>query len=568
MADPKLVVKQTIDNSAFRKGLKQSQTGVEKFSSSISKIGVAIAAAFSVGAIINFTKRSIEAAGEEEKAQTKLLVALKGRKDITNDLIEDAARLQKITVFGDETTVEAYAQLAAFVKNEDALKRLMPLVQDMATALGMDLNHAAMLVGKSVGSSTNALKRQGIEIEGAVGSSERLESAVSALSERFEGQSVAAAKTASGGVAQLANAWSDLMESFGRWVADPAMIALIRLLSGGLQKLNTIGKGSDLKLFDVNGIVNDAKLASMSIEEVNKELSKINNDALIYFENWKRSDGEQRSFWAGQYDIAKENIGIIQAFIENQKLVKDNETAIVEETEKELSIREQILERIKKDAEYQAVMNQLIQERNAQNITSEINTADGVTQLNALTKAYYDLAVAQGLAAQGTTDATSVIAENSESISYAMQSMGASIADSIAAFAQGEKTLKDTAFDIIRTIIKLIAGYLAQSVASSFAGGASVGGPAAPFTGAAAAASAASLFGSLVPALLAEGGTVPGGFPNDSYPAMLTSGETVVPAAIPLNLSGGGYDQISTKIRGEDIYVTWKKQDSKNKRYR
>jgi hypothetical protein len=36
------------------------------------------------------------------------------------------------------------------------------------------------------------------------------------------------------------------------------------------------------------------------------------------------------------------------------------------------------------------------------------------------------------------------------------------------------------------------------------------------------------------PARLASGGTVPSGFPNDSYPAMLTSGETVLPPAHPL----------------------------------
>lgn len=38
----------------------------------------------------------------------------------------------------------------------------------------------------------------------------------------------------------------------------------------------------------------------------------------------------------------------------------------------------------------------------------------------------------------------------------------------------------------------------------------------------------------------AEGGVVPGGYPNDTYPAMLTSGETVTPA--------GGFDQFAAAI--------------------
>lgn len=42
------------------------------------------------------------------------------------------------------------------------------------------------------------------------------------------------------------------------------------------------------------------------------------------------------------------------------------------------------------------------------------------------------------------------------------------------------------------------------------------------------------------PAGMADGGVVPSGYPNDSYPAMLTSGETVTPA--------GGFDQFAAAI--------------------
>lgn len=42
------------------------------------------------------------------------------------------------------------------------------------------------------------------------------------------------------------------------------------------------------------------------------------------------------------------------------------------------------------------------------------------------------------------------------------------------------------------------------------------------------------------PAKFAEGGVVPGGYPNDTYPALLTSGETVTPA--------GGFDQFAALI--------------------
>lgn len=45
---------------------------------------------------------------------------------------------------------------------------------------------------------------------------------------------------------------------------------------------------------------------------------------------------------------------------------------------------------------------------------------------------------------------------------------------------------------------------------------------------------------STTPVKFAEGGVVPGGYPNDTYPALLTSGETVTPA--------GGFDQFAAAI--------------------
>ena len=61
---------------------------------------------------------------------------------------------------------------------------------------------------------------------------------------------------------------------------------------------------------------------------------------------------------------------------------------------------------------------------------------------------------------------------------------------------------------------------------------------------------------------MAEGGVVPSGFPNDTYPAMLTSGETVIPAPHPLNesMSGGGkYELI---LKGRTLYALLQKEQN------
>jgi len=60
---------------------------------------------------------------------------------------------------------------------------------------------------------------------------------------------------------------------------------------------------------------------------------------------------------------------------------------------------------------------------------------------------------------------------------------------------------------------------------------------------------------------MATGGTVPAGFPNDTYPALLSSGETVLPNPIPIpsgggSTSGANYsNEIIATVRGEDLVL-------------
>lgn len=243
MADSttKLNVIISANNSQFKKGLSGAEKELSGFKNSMltqfKGIGVAAAAAFSVGAIINFGKQAAVAADVELQAQNKLLVALKGRQGVTNDLIALAAELQTKTLFGDEDTVNAMAALAVYVKDEEALKNLTKATQDFAQARGVDLATAAQVVGKSVGSSTNALKRYGLEIQGAAGSSERAASAVQALSDKFGGQAEAAARVGLGPFKILSNMIGDVVEDIGKllmpaiqWVSN----ALIKAFPTGM----------------------------------------------------------------------------------------------------------------------------------------------------------------------------------------------------------------------------------------------------------------------------------------------------------------------------------------------
>ena len=203
----KLTVMFGADMKGLNRGMKKAQRNLSKFSKTMTRNLVL--------PMVAFAGASVKAFDTQIKAETKLLTALKGKEDVQKRLIEQAQHLQSLTLFGDEETIAAQSMLATMGLEEEAISRLIPLVQDMAVAKGMNLVQAADLVAKSVGSSTNALSRYGIEITGAVGSTERLDSAVGSLTQMFEGQAQAIAKEGLGPLIQLKNTLGDVAEQFG-----------------------------------------------------------------------------------------------------------------------------------------------------------------------------------------------------------------------------------------------------------------------------------------------------------------------------------------------------------------
>lgn len=224
----------------LEKGLKKAQRSMRKFSRSTEKLGRSFTRSLTLP-LAGFAAMSIKAFDTQAKAEAALNTALADNEQAFKSLTEQAKELQKITLFGDEETIAAQTMLATMGLEEEAIKRLIPLVQDMATAKGMNLTAAADLVAKSVGSSTNALSRYGITIEGAVGSTERLDSAVGSLSTMFSGQAQAAAESGTGAWTQLKNAFMDFSEEVGKSLL-PLMEPLKEKLEKITEKLSSLTK--------------------------------------------------------------------------------------------------------------------------------------------------------------------------------------------------------------------------------------------------------------------------------------------------------------------------------------
>jgi len=220
MADKKLNIK--VQTKGAKKSKKQLG-GVEKAMGSLATKALAAGGAFfAAQGLIRGFKAVIDLAGKQEMAEKKLEAAL-GKT--SNTLLKYASSLQEVSLFGDEATIEAMSMMAAFTKDEEALKKLTAATLDYAAATGTDLNAASQLVGRTFGTSMNAMSRYGVAVEGAAGSTERLESLTGNLAKMFGGQAKAQTETMEGSIVQMQNAIGDAGEVMGVLFA-PAIIKM------------------------------------------------------------------------------------------------------------------------------------------------------------------------------------------------------------------------------------------------------------------------------------------------------------------------------------------------------
>ena len=224
MAEKKLNIKVSTT------GAGKAKQKVSGLSSSISKmgkaVGIASAAYFGARGLISGFGSVIKLAGIQEQAEKKLEVALGFS---SKALLDHASALQEMTTFGDEAIIGVQASLAAFIDNEDQIKLATQATLDLSVAMGMDLKAAGDLVAKTLGSSMNAMSRYGVEVEGAVGSTERLESLTNNVADLFGGQASAQADTMAGSIEQMKNSVGDAGEAIGE-LLSPSVIKMSKIL--------------------------------------------------------------------------------------------------------------------------------------------------------------------------------------------------------------------------------------------------------------------------------------------------------------------------------------------------
>jgi hypothetical protein len=192
------------------------------------------------GTVLRAGRAIVDASAEQEDAVISLDAALAGLGDrgaqISKALQDQAAALQQTTRFGDEAIIKNQALLAAFVKDEDVLKRATAATLDFAEGTGRDLSTAFELVSKAAGGQVSVLSRYGITVDESIPKTEQFAAALTRIEELFGGRAAARAKSFRGEIDQLSNAFGDTLEKIGDAVThSEGFAAAISRLKGALE---------------------------------------------------------------------------------------------------------------------------------------------------------------------------------------------------------------------------------------------------------------------------------------------------------------------------------------------
>ncbi len=235
----------------FENGLVHSKSGVDLLKGAIGKL-VAGGTIIALGRqMINYGKQSVEAYREQERAIKSLDLALQNAgvytAEYSNHLQKLSSEIQSFSNYGDEAIQKAIGLGQAYSGNIKLTDDLIKATVDFAAATNTDLQTAFTLVGKSIGTSTNALARYGVKLDDNMTKEQKAAEIQRVLAQRFKDS----AKEMADASVQLNDAISDLSEEIGG-ILNPAIEKAQKSMKKLAEELSGVFKNIRVAIKDIN----------------------------------------------------------------------------------------------------------------------------------------------------------------------------------------------------------------------------------------------------------------------------------------------------------------------------
>ena len=184
-------------------------------------------------------RSAVTAASEKQVAVAKLDVLLRnvgeGTTGLKDKILELATEYQRLTGVGDDVIVNISGQLTAFGATKENIERLTKASLDLSTAMGKDVNAAALLIGKALQGQFATLSRFGIVVDEGATKAHKLEQALKIIEARFGGSAAAQVQNYSGQMGILSQMLGALSEEFGKSVVENENF--VNALRGGVKEV-------------------------------------------------------------------------------------------------------------------------------------------------------------------------------------------------------------------------------------------------------------------------------------------------------------------------------------------
>lgn len=209
-----LLIKISANGAEAQKELQTLMDKATKFGDKLKDLGSTMTKYVTVP-LTALAAVSVKAANDQQKAEAKLLTALKGRKDIQDRLLKQAKDAQNRTLFADEDIVNQQAYLAALGLSEQQINDTMEAAIQLSAALGMELDASVKNLAKTYGGLTGELGESIPALKELTAEQLKAGEAIKYVNENYKGFAETAAESGAGKLQQLKNKFMDLAVKIG-----------------------------------------------------------------------------------------------------------------------------------------------------------------------------------------------------------------------------------------------------------------------------------------------------------------------------------------------------------------
>lgn len=210
-----------------------------------------------IGGFVDFMADSVKEASAADDAMNSLTAALgragvQGAAAAAKDFSDFASQIQLTTGVSGDMLTQAASVGASFGITGESLKKTAAAAVDMSKVLGTDVSGAMSAIARQAATGAGPLGRLGIEVDKNATQGQRLASILDQISDRFGGSAAEAAKTYSGRLGIVKEAWGDVQEEIGRAITQNETVnAVLVVLAEELTGVSKAAEGNRQVIADL-----------------------------------------------------------------------------------------------------------------------------------------------------------------------------------------------------------------------------------------------------------------------------------------------------------------------------